>query len=37
LRREGVKSLVGGEEGPDFYTAEDFPWILEEFLAIEAA
>jgi hypothetical protein len=31
------KSLIEGEEGPDFYSAEDFMWILEQFLATEAA
>ena len=31
------RSLIEGEEGPDFYAVEDFLWILEEFLANEAA
>ena len=31
------RSLIAGEEGPDFYAVEDFMWILEEFLPTEAA
>jgi hypothetical protein len=27
------KSLIGGEDGPDFYAAEDFMWLLEECMA----
>ena len=31
------RSLIAGEEGPDFYGVEDFLWILEEFSAAEVA